>query len=136
VIKLRKKGYTMNYSPNITEAHHPEDGGWTEENGIPVLLLSIPSLGDLIPTKIDKYSYAWLYEKEMEAYIFCVQVNNRDEFGVIFSREEAGQLLLDAEAYGEFTVIICKEAFDQLEDDTPFLTFPKISLTRSVLAGW
>jgi len=126
----------MNYSPNITEAHLPVDGGWTIDAGIPVLLLSTPSLGDLIPTRIDKYSYAWLYEKEMDAYIFCVQINNRDEFGLLFSREEAGQLLLDADAYGEFTVVICEEAFDQLEEDTPFLTFPKISLTRSVQAGW
>ena len=126
----------MNYSPKITEAHHPADGGWTEENGIPVLLLSTPSLENLIPTRIDKYSYAWLYEKEMDAYIFCVQINNRDEFGILFSREEAGQLLLDADAYGEFTVVMCKEAFDQLEEDTPSLILSKISLTRSVLAGW
>lgn len=126
----------MNYSPNITEAHLPVDGGWTIDDGIPVLLLSIPSLGNLIPTRIDKYSYAWLYEKEMDAYIFCVQINNHDEFGILFSRDEAGQLLLDADAYGEFTVVLCKEAFDQLEEETPFLNFPKISLTRSVLAGW
>lgn len=126
----------MNYSPNITEAHHPEDGGWTIDGGIPVLLLSIPSLGDLIPTKINKYSYAWLYEKEMDAYIFCARINNKDEFGVLFPREEAGRLLLEADAYGEFNVVICKEAFEHLEDDTPFNAFSNISLNRSVLAGW
>ncbi|WP_226680583.1 hypothetical protein [Sutcliffiella horikoshii] len=126
----------MTYSPNLSEAHIPYDGGWTEENGIPVLLLSVPTLPIEMTTNIHKFSYTWLYEKEMEAYVLCIQLNNQEEFGLIFSQKEAGVLLLDADAYSEFTVVITAEHMENLKEDTPYLSFPKISLTRSLLAGW
>ncbi|WP_078379338.1 hypothetical protein [Sutcliffiella halmapala] len=126
----------MTYSPNITEAHIPHDGGWTEDNGVPVLLLSIPSIESVIPLKIQRYSYTWLYEGELDAYILCVQINKKEEFGVVFSQQEAGQLLLDALAYEEFTIVICKEPIEEIDDHTAYLSLPKISLIRSVQAGW
>jgi hypothetical protein len=126
----------LTYIPNISEAHIPNDGGWTEDSGVPVLLLSIPSLESFIPISVDKYSYTWLYEKELDAYVLCVQINKNEEFGILFSQQEAGQLLLDADAYGEFTVVICKEALEEIEDSTTYLSFAKNSLSRSVHAGW
>ncbi|KMJ57785.1 hypothetical protein AB685_13125 [Bacillus sp. LL01] len=126
----------MTYSPNISEAHIPFDGGWTEENGTPVLLLSVPTIPIEMNINIHKFSYTWLYEKEMNAYVLCILLNKEEEFGLIFSQKEAGQLLLDSEAYGVFTVVITKESLQQLGDDTPYLSFPKISLSRSLQAGW
>ncbi|WP_404468756.1 hypothetical protein [Sutcliffiella horikoshii] len=126
----------MTYSPNLSEAHIPYDGGWTEENGTPVLLLSVPTIPIEMTTDIHKFSYTWLYEKEMNAYVLCILLNSQEEFGLIFSQKEAGVLLLEADAYGEFTVVVTKEQLEDLKDDTPFLSFPKISLTRSLLAGW
>ncbi|NMH75102.1 hypothetical protein HF078_18655 [Bacillus sp. RO2] len=126
----------MTYSPNLSEAHIPYDGGWTEENETPVLLLSVPTLPLKMNTKIHKFSYTWLFEKEMNAYVLCIRLNNQEEFGLIFSQKEAGVLLLDKEAYDEFTVVVTKEDLENLKDDTPYLSFPKISLSRSLLAGW
>ncbi|MGD7054546.1 hypothetical protein [Sutcliffiella horikoshii] len=126
----------MTYSPNLSEAHIPYDGGWTEENGTPVLLLSVPTIPFKMNTNLHKFSYTWLFEKEMNAYVLCIHLNNQEEFGLIFSQKEAGVLLLDADAYGEFTVVVTKEHIENLKDDTPYLSFPKISLTRSLLAGW
>ncbi|MGD6781504.1 hypothetical protein ACQCT3_09620 [Sutcliffiella horikoshii] len=126
----------MTYSPNLSEAHIPYDGGWTEENGTPVLLLSVPTIPIEMTTNIHKFSYTWLFEKEMNAYVLCIRLNNQEEFGLVFSQKEAGVLLLDADAYGEFTVVVTKEQLENLKEDTPYLSFPKISLTRSLLAGW
>ncbi|MGD6774094.1 hypothetical protein [Sutcliffiella horikoshii] len=126
----------MTYSPNFSEAHIPYDGGWTEENGTPVLLLSVPTIPIEMTTNIHKFSYTWLFEKEMNAYVLCIRLNNQEEFGLVFSQKEAGVLLLDADAYGEFTVVVTKEQLENLKEDTPYLSFPKISLTRSLLAGW
>lgn len=126
----------MTYSPNISEAHIPYDGGWTEENGITVLLLSVPTLPVKINTSIHKFSYTWLYEKEMDAYVLCLLINKKEEFGLIFSQKEAGVLLMDADAYGEFSLVLTLENLENLKEDTPYLFFPKISLTRSLQAGW
>jgi hypothetical protein len=87
-------------------------------------------------TKIHKFSYTWLYDKEMDAYVLCIRLNQQEEFGLIFSQKEAGVLLLDADAYSEFSLVVTKEHLENLKDDTPYLSFPKISLTRSLLAGW
>ncbi|WP_404429013.1 hypothetical protein [Sutcliffiella horikoshii] len=126
----------MTYSPNLSEAHIPYDGGWTDENGTPVLLLSVPTFPIEMTTIIHKFSYTWLFEKEMNAYVLCIRLNNQEEFGLVFGQKEAGVLLLDADAYGEFTVVVTKEQMENLKDDTQYLSFPKISLTRSLLAGW
>ncbi|QFT90261.1 hypothetical protein FIU87_16475 [Bacillus sp. THAF10] len=126
----------MSYTPNLSEAHIPFDGGWTEENGQPVLLLSVPTLPLQMETKIHTFSYTWLFEKEMNAYVLCMLVNKEEEFGLIFSQKEAGQLLLDADAYGEFTVVLTKDELDQLEEDTPYLSFLNINLQRTLHAGW
>ncbi|NLP51394.1 hypothetical protein [Bacillus sp. RO1] len=126
----------MTYSPNLSEAHIPYDGGWTEENGKSVLLLSVPTIPIEVTTNIHKFSYTWLYEKEMDAYVLCIRLNNQEEFGLIFSQKDAGVLLLDTDAYGEFTLVVTKEHIENLKVETPYLSFPKISLTRSLLAGW
>lgn len=126
----------MTYSPNLSEAHIPFDGGWTEEKRTPVLLLSVPTMPIEMTTHIHKFSYTWLYEKEMDAYVLCIRLNQQEEFGLIFSQKEAGVLLLEADAYSEFTLVITKEHLENLKDDTPYLSFPKIILTRSLLAGW
>ncbi|CAG9622153.1 hypothetical protein [Sutcliffiella rhizosphaerae] len=126
----------MTYSPNIDEAHIPYDGGWTEDKGLTVLLLSIPTLPIDTNTKIVSFSYTWLFEKEMNAYVLCIQLNKDDEFGILFSQGEAGQLLLDADAYGEFTLAIFKETLEEITDNTPYLSFPKIILNRNIQAGW
>ncbi|WP_404444651.1 hypothetical protein LG307_17375 [Sutcliffiella horikoshii] len=126
----------MTYSPNLSEAHIPYDGGWTEENGTPVLLLSVPTIPLKMTTNIHTFSYTWLYEKEKNAYVLCISLNNQEEFGLIFSQKEAGVLLLDADAYSEFSLIVTIEHLENIKEDTPYLSFPKISLTRSLLAGW
>jgi hypothetical protein len=126
----------MTYSPKISEAHIPFDGGWTEENGSAVLLLSVPTFPLHIPTVIHTFSYTWLYETDMNAYVLCMQLNKKEEFGLLFAQNEAGQLLLDMDAYGEFSLVITKESLEKIDDATPYLSFPKISLTRSIKAGW
>src|SRR5690606_26977257 len=100
------------------------------------LLLSTPMLSKIIDKKFAKFDYTWLYNKELEAYIFCFRIQNEDEYAIIFHREHAGRLLLEKEAYGEFTLIITDLPFDQLNENSPLLRLPKISLDRQSSAGW
>ena len=118
------------------DAHIPEDGGWTEENGNPILLLSIPSLKNYIDKTIYKFSYKWVYDLEEKAYVLIIELNKVDTFAIIFHEQHAGQLLLDVDAYNEFIIYVTSELIEVIDENTNYLTLPKVKLTRNVLAGW
>ncbi|MDX5475504.1 MAG: hypothetical protein LPK00_08190 [Bacillaceae bacterium] len=118
------------------DAHIPEDGGWSEENGQSILLLSIPSLKNYLDKKVHKFSYKWVYDREEKAYVLILEVNKVDEFAIMFHEQHAGQLLLDADAYNEFILYVTSELIEEIDEKTSYLIFPKIKLTRNVLAGW
>ncbi|WP_096152892.1 hypothetical protein [Bacillus sp. FJAT-45066] len=125
----------MNENTSI-DAHIPEDGGWTEENGKSILLLSIPSSKSYINKTVHKFSYKWVYDREEKAYVLIIEANNTNPFAIIFHEKHAGELLLDADAYGEFILYVTSELIEEIDENTSYLILPKIKLTRNVLAGW
>ena len=125
----------MNEQTSI-DAHIPEDGGWTEENGQSILLLSIPSLKKYMDKTVHKFSYKWVYDREEKAYVLILELNKVDTFAIMFHEQHAGQLLLDADAYNEFILYVTGELIEEVDENTSYLIFPKIKLTRNVLAGW
>ncbi|MGY3715321.1 hypothetical protein ACWE42_07330 [Sutcliffiella cohnii] len=118
------------------EGFVPEDGGWTQLEGEKVLLLSVPTIQKYIEVPINNFSYKWLYNRELTSYILDLTFNDEHNIPLIFPQTHAGQLLLDADAYGEFAIAIITIPLENMEDDTPFLFFPKINLKRSIHAGW
>ncbi|MDF0726489.1 hypothetical protein PY093_07140 [Cytobacillus sp. S13-E01] len=124
------------YIPTITEGHYPDNAGWTEDDLGNVLLLSIPSISDFFHEDMLTYDYAWLYNKELDAYIFCFKVSNGKEFGVIFQARHAGRLLLDQQAYEAFTITITDQSFEDITEESEYLTFSNITLSRQTIAGW
>lgn len=123
---------TGKYEPTVTEGQYPEDGGWTEN----ILLLSIPKFHDVIQVEVEKFDYAWLYNKEVDAYIFCFRFSNEAERAIIFHVKHAGQLLMEPQAFETFSIAITSKAFEEMTDDTPYLYLPDIRLTRQSIAGW
>lgn len=124
------------YIPTLTEGHYPENAGWTEDEFGNVLLLSIPSVSDLLDEGMETYDYAWLFNKELDAYIFCFKLSSGREFGVIFEAGHAGRLLLDPQAYEAFTITITNLAFEDVTEESEYLTFSNITLSRQTIAGW
>lgn len=124
------------YKPTISEGHYPEDGGWTQDEHGSVLLLSIPTSSEFLNEKVSTFDYAWLYSKEIDAYIFCFRLPSGMEFGVIFHANHAGRLLLDAQAYEAFTITITDKPFNELTIDSQFISFPNIFINRQSIAGW
>ncbi|MBU8905276.1 hypothetical protein [Desertibacillus haloalkaliphilus] len=124
------------YEPTVSEAVFPSDGGWTMDGDKHVLLLSIPEFSEVINHSFESYRYAWLYDKENDAYIFCFQFDDGFERAVLFQREHAGILLTEAAAYEMFTIVISDQAFDKIDEQTVLLELPQIKITRMMSAGW
>ncbi|AST92924.1 MULTISPECIES: hypothetical protein [Sutcliffiella] len=118
------------------EGFVPEDGGWTQSKGDKVLLLSVPTLQKYIEVSVKKFSYKWLYNRELTSYILDLTFNDEHNIPLIFPQTHAGQLLLDADAYEEFSIAIIASPLEKMEDDTAYLYFPKINLKRSIHAKW
>lgn len=124
------------YKPTISEGHYPEDGGWTENENGNVLLLSIPTSFEFLNEKVSTFDYAWLYSKDIDAYIFCFRLPSGVEFGVIFHAQHAGKLLVDTPAYDTFTIAITDKPFAELTEGSNFISFPNIVINRQTIAGW
>lgn len=125
-----------NYTPTVTKGIYPEDAGWTEDGRNKVLLLSIPMLTEIMKIKIYTFDYTWLYDKELDAYIFCFRLQDDQEFAVLFQKEHAGILLMKSEANNEFTVVITDQPFNDLTEESRFISLPNILLERQKIAGW
>jgi hypothetical protein len=124
------------YIPNIQEGYIPEDGGWTTSGEGPTLLLSIPKLTTIMGKKWNKHSYAWLYDKKQDTYIFCFQFDGKEEYAILFQADFAGRLLLEKEAYEPFTIAITDLPFEELSDESSYVIINEVQITRQPIAGW
>lgn len=126
----------MSYTPSISQGVYPEDAGWTNEGNTTVLLLSVPLLTEVLSYQIDTFDYAWLYDGDLDAYIFCFRLDNKKEFAIIFHKDHAGKLLKEKESEEEFSLVITDQPFKGLSEDTPYVTLSNISFVRQTIAGW
>lgn len=124
------------YKPSIKEGVYPDDAGWTQDGSKNILLLSIPMLSHVIRQTVTKFDYAWLYNKEIDAYIFCFKLSNGQEYAIFFQVDHAGRLLMDQNAYEEFSIVLTDKAFNVLTEDSEFITLSNIRLVRQPIAGW
>ncbi|MCA1032414.1 hypothetical protein LCL95_15370 [Bacillus timonensis] len=124
------------YRPSIEEGYVPEDAGWIKNGEENVLLLSIPGLSSIIHQKVETFDYTWLYQKDMDAYIFCFRLSNGIEKAIIFQQEFAGKMLLKSEAYDVFSVAVIKQSFQDVSDDSEYLYLPAVTISRQSIAGW
>ncbi|MFT4414932.1 hypothetical protein ACLM5H_13815 [Fredinandcohnia humi] len=126
----------MSYRPTITQGIYPEDAGWTSENQTNILLISAPLLSEILSFTTDPFDYAWLYDEELDAYIFCFRLQNQQEYAILFQKEHAGRLLIEQVAYEEFSIVLTDQPFEMIKEETPHVTLSKISLKRQTIAGW
>lgn len=124
------------YIPKVTEASIPEDGGWAEVENEDVLVLSIPEWKEIADLSIKSFQYVWMYDRQENAYILCMKLNEKVEKAIAFAKEHAGLLLTHQNAYQPFSILITPEALDQSNEQTPYLYLPKIELKRHPKAGW
>ncbi|MGO4890056.1 hypothetical protein ACJ2A9_20105 [Anaerobacillus sp. MEB173] len=124
------------YEPTISEGVYPSDGGWSKDNGRDILILSIPEFADLMNIEYNSYHYAWLYDKNLNAYIFCFRLDHGEERAVIFHAEHAGVLLTEEMAYQSFQIAITDASFENLTEKTSYLLLNEIELQRELAAGW
>ncbi|WP_246941371.1 hypothetical protein [Bacillus pinisoli] len=125
----------VNYIPTVNEGHYPHDAGWTEENNQSILLLSIPELKNIAHQVITVFDYAWLFDRNLNAYIFCFRIEE-EEHAIIFQFTHAGKLLMEKEAYDSFAIAITGAEFSEMTEHTPYLLLPSIQLNRQPVAGW
>lgn len=116
------------YTPSVTEAHSPEDGGWTNYEDTNVLLLSVPSFDDIVHIENKGYSYAWLWDDETRGHIFCFKLNTGEERAILFSDDHAGKLLKEPEGQVVFHIAMTSRSLEDLDDETPVLWLPGIEL--------
>lgn len=125
------------YVPSISKGYYPEDAGWAKRpDGENILLLCIPEYSYLLTIQVKSYEYAWLYNNELDAYVFCFRINNKSEQAIIFKRDHAGVLLNETFAYSPFSVAITHKDFAYLTEKDPVFMLNNIELTRHVSAGW
>lgn len=127
----------MDYQPQVSTGYYPEDAGWASRpTGENILLLCIPDFSYLITVQVKNYNYAWLYNQELDAYIFCFKINNQQEHAVIFKKDHAGVLLQEKFAFSPFTVAITHKDFETLREKDPVFMLNDIEISRSESAGW
>ncbi|MDP4085864.1 MAG: hypothetical protein Q8934_14755 [Bacillota bacterium] len=127
----------MEYIPQVSTAYYPEDAGWANRpNGENILLLCIPDLSYLITIQIESFHYAWLYSQDLDAYIFCFKINNKQEHAVIFKRDHAGVLLQQEFAFSPFTIVVTHKDLNTLTEKDPVLMLSDIELSKNDGAGW
>ncbi|MCF6094711.1 hypothetical protein L1765_12140 [Microaerobacter geothermalis] len=124
------------YKPTVSEGIHPQDGGWYEWLGETYLALSVPEWKDIVNKRAGHYEYAWLFDKDQNAYIFCFRLADGTERAIIFQRDHAGLLLLESPAYEPFHIWITSEELQDVEERTPLLQLKDVTLDRSVEAKW
>lgn len=124
------------YVPQVTAASIPEDGGWAKLSGENVLILSIPGWGDVVGKSPEGYRYAWMYDREGDAYIFCFRLVNGTERAIAFAKDHGGLLLQDGRAYETFSILITDRELSGVKEETPMLLLRNIRLKRHPLAGW
>jgi hypothetical protein len=125
------------YIPQVQEAVIPEDGGWAEliEDRSPVLILSVPEWKEEVDRSAADFSYAWLYDRANDAYLFCFRLEQGREYAIAFAREHAGMLLADERAHQPFSLLITAHSLEA-DDLRPCLLFRHVSLKRHPQAGW
>lgn len=127
----------MEYTPQISTGYYPEDAGWANgQDHENILLLCIPELSHLLTFQVKSYDYAWLYNQELDAYIFCFRLNNKLEQGIIFQKDHAGILLRDELALKSFTIAITDKELETLNEREPVFMLGDILWTRSEIANW
>jgi hypothetical protein len=128
----------MEYIPQISTGYYPKDAGWVSmQNEENILLLCVPELNHLITFHINNYDYAWLYNQELDAYIFCFRINHKFEHGVIFQKEHAGILLQDDEfASNPFTIAVTDKELENLKEEDSVFMLKDIILKKSKIASW
>ncbi|MBA4543313.1 MULTISPECIES: hypothetical protein [Thermoactinomyces] len=126
------------YIPRIREAAIPEDGGWMklQEEGAPVLVLSVPEWSDELKQSVSGYEHTWMYDRANDAYLFCFRLEEGREYAIAFAREHAGILLNDDRARGKFSLLVTAQHLKETEDLKPCFLFRGISLKRHPRAGW
>lgn len=126
----------MRYIPKIREATLPEDGGWTEINQKPVLVLSIPEWHEIVHLPSEPFRSVWMYDRVEDAYLFCFQLQEKIERAVAFPKDHAGKLLQDTRSHQTFSLLITDQSLSQTDKQMPCLYFPHIRLKRHPQAGW
>jgi hypothetical protein len=127
----------MEYIPQVSTGYYPEDAGWASRpDGENLLLLSIPDFNFLLTVQVNSYDYAWLYDQELDAYIFCFKINNKTEHAIIFRKDHAGILLQEEFALKPFTLVITHKDLEALTENDPVFTLNDIEMKRSEIAGW
>jgi hypothetical protein len=116
------------YIPSVTEAHSPEDGGWTNYDDTNVLLLSVPSFKNIVHIENKGYSYSWLWDDETRGYIFCFKLNSGEERAIFFTDDYAGKLLKEPEGQEVFHIALTSSPLKELDDETSVLWLPGIEL--------
>jgi hypothetical protein len=127
----------MGYTPQVSTGYYPEDAGWASRpDGENLLLLSMPDLSYLLTFQVNSYDYAWLYDQELDAYIFCFKINNKSENAIMFKKDHAGVLLQEECALNPFTIVITDKGFENLRETDPVFQLNNIEMKRSEVAGW
>lgn len=124
------------YIPQVKEAAVPEDGVWATYLDQPVLFLSIPEWKEIVEKTNKGIKFVWMYDREEDAYLFCFQLSNQQEYAIAFPREHAGMLLQDERSHEEFSILITSEELTDVTEETQLLELKKIFLRRHPKAGW
>jgi hypothetical protein len=127
---------TERYIPKIQEAAIPEDGGWIEGETNPILLLSIPAWKGIETSSIDINAYAWMYDREQDAYLFCFRVADGGEKAIAFISDHAGLLLKDENSLDVFTMMIMDRPLQEVNSSKSVFLIEKVQLVRHPVAGW
>jgi hypothetical protein len=127
----------LDYIPQVSTGYYPEDAGWASRpDGENILLLCIPEFNYLITFQVKSYDYTWLYNQELDAYIFCFKVNKQSEHAVIFKKDHAGVLLQEEFAFKPFTIAITHKDLGTISEKDPVFLLNDIEISRSEIAGW
>jgi hypothetical protein len=118
----------MDYKPEVSQGYYPEDAGWAQrQDGENVLLLCVPQYSYLITFQVNSYEYAWLYDEDIDGYIFCFKINKKFEQAFILLEEYANK---------PFTVAITHKEFATIGERDPVFMLKNIELKRNENDNW
>lgn len=123
------------YIPQIREAMIPEEGGWAELSEGSVLILSIPEWTESDQSLTSRMQSAWLYDRGNDAYLYCFQLANGQEYAIAFAKGHAGLLLTDRRASQPFAFLITAQPLTS-EGYDPSLLIRNITWKKHPKAGW
>ncbi|MDQ0416047.1 hypothetical protein J2Z48_000205 [Croceifilum oryzae] len=124
------------YLPQIQEASIPEDGVWATYLEKPVLFLSIPEWQEMIESNDETARFVWMFDREQDAYLFCIQCVSGEEYAIAFPKEHAGMLLRDERSHESFSLFITSKELEEVTESTNLLQIHDIVLQRHPKAGW